>query len=318
MNRRSLYVKIGRAFQRSGSLIGWLDLLLLPFFRGSKAPVFVFVLAPPRSGSTLTYQVLRTALGGAYLSNMGNLLYTTPLLTGLVSHILCRARTSTYRSEHGLVSGICGEAEGLRFWDYWTGIGLRESRCRFDKKRSSILHERMCRLNASRPFDTFVAGFLGHVFAVEQYRRVFDKALFVHLVRDPVSNAASLLEMQPKVCPAIFSTLPKQLEKQYRSRRQQIVDQVDAVHRAVLSKARMCDTLHIGYESLCRDPEGLVAGIIKAANEKGFPLDRQDVRLPQHFPYRVVDSEYEHYEDFRRRFQRKGTYELLERIGDGL
>jgi len=110
--------------------LGWLRPLERLCMRASpqlpEKPRVVILLALPRGGSTLTYQVLVHGLKAAYLSNLGNLFYQVPLFGGLVSNWLCGNYRSDFRSRQGFVTGACGPAEGLRFWSYWCSQGLRE------------------------------------------------------------------------------------------------------------------------------------------------------------------------------------------------
>ena len=81
--RDSLMVSLGRAIQELP--LAWLRPLekLFLWMAPSREPWVIFLIAPPRSGSTVCYQALVHSLQPLYLSNLWNLLYQTPLLGGL-------------------------------------------------------------------------------------------------------------------------------------------------------------------------------------------------------------------------------------------
>ena len=128
MNRRSLLVNVGRVFQKKFPF-PLLRIVESPLTKclqkKDSAPKLIIILALPRGGSTLAYQVLLHGLQMQYLSNLGNFLYGIPLIGGWISRTKCRKYKSDFTSDHGFVPGLCGPAEGLKFWSYWLNNTLR-------------------------------------------------------------------------------------------------------------------------------------------------------------------------------------------------
>ena len=117
VDRASPAVRMARLAQRVplGLLRPLESLVMRASGHDRDAPNLVVLLALPRSGSTLTYQLLVHGLQPVYLSNLAHLLYQVPLFGGMVSRRRCRGHRSDFHSVQGFTQGVCGPAEGLRF-----------------------------------------------------------------------------------------------------------------------------------------------------------------------------------------------------------
>jgi len=275
--------------------LGWLRPLESLWMRVSNRrdakPRMVILLALPRSGSTLTYQVLVHGLKPVYLSNIGNLFYQVPLFGGLVSKRRCAGYRSDFRSSQGFVTGACGPAEGLRFWSYWCSQGLDELDVPAIGEKTLVRREEhlrrvfSCLSSRSSPY---VTGYLGHVLAWERLRSLFPEALFVRLHRDPVSNALSLLRSRPNEDDGWFSVRPKECDGlEARDRHFQVAAQVYWLNKRLQGIAKD-DVVHLQYEDLCRNPSVELDRVASACNARGMTLSPSD-DLPASFEYKVAD-----------------------------
>ncbi|MCF8218603.1 MAG: sulfotransferase [Bacteroidales bacterium] len=282
--RHSTVAKLGRGLQKALPAVSFLDAILgIPVLLRPKSefPV-VFLLAPPRSGSTLTYQLLTTAFQNQHLTNAGNLLYTMPAFGGWVSEKLCSSRSSEFKSKQGFVAGLCGEAEGLRFWSHWTGITLDDSTTDFKANKAGKLKNKLEHLCSE---DTaFITGYLGHVLAIDKLKKLFPNAVFLYLQRDLFSNAISLYNVSSDDW---YSVKTKSFpEVQSKDRFAQIARQLTDIHRLIIKqKDERFYTLR--YETLCEKPEELIADFQKFAGKQGVHLQRKPSAIPNTFPYQV-------------------------------
>ena len=129
--RYSLKVFLARKIQ---NLPLWLlQIFELPFVVKysilSKPTPAIFILALPRSGSTVTYQTICHGLKVNYLSNLWNTFYQLPLIGGWLSFKKTQTHRSNFKSHQGFVDGFNGPAEGLRFWQWWLDCGLTDLDC---------------------------------------------------------------------------------------------------------------------------------------------------------------------------------------------
>ncbi len=283
-DRSSKVIQIGRICQEYSKYLGFLDYPVRLCSRPITKPVIVIV-APPRSGSTLTYQLLTTGIKNFYLTNIWNLFYATPTLGGIISQRLCRNYQSNFTSNHGFVLGACGEAEGLKFWSYWSGQALREE-SKIDEKRLKTLAKVIQRLGES---DTaFISGYLGHVFCMNELRAAFPKIIFVHLARDLLANAYSLFKLSRQKW---FSTQPKEYaDLQKLPREQQVVKQVTLIHQRISDQSNSHDTIRISYHEVCQNPTKVIDQVIDFAEANNINLYREKKKsIPKEFPESRVE-----------------------------
>jgi hypothetical protein len=288
--RNSPIIVAGRVIQRATAGMGWLEWPLRQVVARQgkgRAPTAVFVVAPPRSGSTLTFQVLRSGLNGLYLSNIWNLLYATPALGGLISRALCKNTASSFQSQHGWVSGLCGEAEGLRFWQHWLGQGLEEQPQQLTPARAQTLADVVAGL--TRGDEAFISGYLGHAFSVETLRKAFPGCLFVHLSRDLVSNAYSLYRCSPEKWTSLRPMGAERCDA--LPRYQQVVEQVIMIQRCLLKQSSAGDTLSVQYAEVCQQPVAVLDRLVAFAHTQGKSVRKQNLdKLPGRFSRQRYDD----------------------------
>lgn len=292
MNRSSPLVKVARLLQHSSPLVTPFEWIVEQparlFHRVRKTNntlvPFLCVLAPPRSGSTLTYQVLVQGAQGSYLTNISNILYTAPTLGFYVSHVLRRTRdSSNFQSQKGLVPGLIGEAEGLKFWQHWTGITLDQETGNWKSERAEVL---------SRKIDLFprkplISKYLGHIFCIEDLRRLFPQITFIHVVRNLDSNALSLYKMSSDKW---ASTKPSRC-KLNGTRITQIADQIVTIHEMILNSSEPDDTYRIKYESLCTSPHKFLNDVVHFAKYRDHDLNIHFDKVPSQFEVPVLSDE---------------------------
>ena len=144
MSRTSFFVRLATFLSsfNLGPLI-FLDYLFLSFiqiFHRPKIPPAVFILAIPRSGSTLSYQCFSQYFSLPYLTNLSHFFYQLPAFSIVISKLLCfliRPKV-LYRSRLGFVDGLLGHAEGYRFWNHWLNMDL--TGLRTNTLRSNYFH----------------------------------------------------------------------------------------------------------------------------------------------------------------------------------
>lgn len=291
MSRRSLSVRVARLLQRLPQ--GWARPLEAPLVRrkASGRANLIFLLALPRSGSTLTYQALVHGLQPLYLSNLWNLLYGMPWVGGRISHRRCLGHESDFRSSHGFVEGLCGPSEGLRFWSYWTGAGLDETisvPVSEERLAQRVGYFREAVRALASPAAPLVAGYLGHALVAERLRSWFPEAIFVRLHRDSLSNAASILRSRMAGSGAWFSTFPKEcVAVQGRGLHSEVAAQVYWLNRRLVWLDKDKRTVHLTYEELAAEPNAALQRVIEAGNAGGFALSARQA-LPTSFGYRVA------------------------------
>lgn len=294
MSRKSFLVRIARRIQALPlwllQCLEWPFLLL--FARSENSSKALFVLALPRSGSTVTYQIICHGLNVQYLSNLWNLLYQVPLLGGVLSAIFAHSHESDFKSQHGFVSGLDGPAEGLRFWHWWLDCGLSDADCHTMPVK--VFHRRVRYLNRvlkllTRNGRPFASAFLGHTLVPDRLHRAFPDAVLIRIYRDPVSNALSLLRSKRAAQSSWFSVLPRECYGlDDASEHERVAAQVYWLNRRLDSAACRSDMLTVHYERLCQSPVDELLRIEKWCAGRGIKINRKFM-LPSHFDCKVAD-----------------------------
>jgi|GEM_PF-2345149 len=290
-NRSSITVRIGRRVQSAPlwlfRFVEWPFVKLLG--KGRFFAPAILVLALPRSGSTVTYQVICHGLKVNYLSNLWNLLYQLPLIGGWVSAKKAKNHCSSFNSQHGFVTGLDGPAEGLRFWQWWLDCGLSDADC--STLPEGKLHKRIKYLREvlsilGRKGHPFATAYLGHSLVPDRVQKAFPDAILVRLRRDPVANAMSLLTSMRKNGSDWFSVTPRECEGLGRAtEHERVAAQVYWLNRRLDDAASASEMLIVEYEKLCENPEREIERIRRWCYEKGVLVQRR-FYLPKAFPFK--------------------------------
>lgn len=287
-HRNSYIIKLGRLFQNKYHHLNYLDKC---FYRDKVESVpLICILAAPRSGSTLAYQVLCDAFENNHLTNFANLLFATPTLSFKIQSLFDDRIKSSYNSSHGFVSGLFGEAEGLKFWEYWLNQILQETDD-LNKNKLSELHSRLKKVN-TKPFIT---GYLGHPFSIDVLRKEFKSILFIHLERDLLANSYSLFNFYGDNNKMLSATPISCKKKEYSNNYERCVDQIITIN-SIIREQTSDDFINITYEEICINPNSIIAKIQRKAGELGIDLEIKQKIMPFKVS-QVVETYDEHTEE---------------------
>lgn len=151
---------------------------------GSHAPVFI--VATPRSGSTLLYQVLLQQFRLAYISNVMALVPKHMVkICRWFPRVACGYAGELHPGELGFIPGLASPSEAGKLIDAWfdeDAGGRRRDQIRRTIAALSTVADAPVLLKSLSIFDK-----LGRVQAI------FPRSRFVHLRRDPLYVAQSIL-----------------------------------------------------------------------------------------------------------------------------
>lgn len=287
-SRQSKKIKLARLLQKFAIIFiipeffFYIGLLLKKKHSGNN----ICIVAPPRSGSTLTYQLLTSQFKNFHLTNISNFLYTSPGISTFLSQIFCKNYYSTFKSNQGFVDRPCGEAEGLKFWYFWSGQKLNENRTVKENRLKFLSY--IINHISNKKKSVYITGYLGHVYLMEELRRLFPKIIFIHIYRDIASNADSLLKQSQGKW---FSTKPKDYKNwNSLSKAEQVVKQIIAIHQSILKKSDT-DTICVNYKDICEKPEKVIQTIIEFAKNNDINIELKNNRHKViRFNYRFMDD----------------------------
>ncbi len=269
-------------------LAPWDELLSRPT-DDDAAPLFI--VGPPRSGTTLTYQVITQQLRVAYFTAPFGYLYGAPrALAACIARYTRRPRP-VFVSRHGRIPGVLAPSEHASFWFQWfprDGVaGQYIEPASFEPDDYGTLRRAVAGISriAGRPFVfknvylTMTAGALA---------RIFPQARFVIVRRDLAWVALSLLKArESRGVPGEWWSVrpPHYREWTTMPLWQQIARQVhstDHIVRRDLTVHASGRTIEIGYEDLCARPRAVVAEVADHLADQGYEA-YADWRCPESF-----------------------------------
>lgn len=274
------------------AVIGPAELRAIDLGRSVQWPV-VFVVGAPRSGTTLLLQWLANLGRFCYPTNWLSRFYAAPYVGALLQRMLVEAdlqfrdefgdlvaSTVGYDSDLGKTAGLLGPNE---FWYFWRRF--------FHWGETIWLDEAALRKADGRTFAAELAA-IERVFErplamkalimdcnLPYLDSLVEKAVFMHVRRNPVDNAHSLLEARRRFsgdirewysfCPREYSWLKD------RDPYTQVAGQVYFLSAAIEEARRSIDPgrwLAVDYERFCTAPERVHAALRERCAAQGCDL----------------------------------------------
>ena len=284
--------KIGRSVRGFDlGILRMIEGLLVRGYREEEIDMpLLAVCGPPRSGHTLTHQVITQGLNVFTLDNLQGIFYRTPLIGYLLSRVICKPYVSDYHSKGGYIKGWNGPHEGTFMWEYWCDMSGEEHLPMPDLARVQKFKRLVNKLYNldGRPFCDQT---LSLAVYFDQLQTIFPRNLIIRVRRDLLSNAVSivkhtghrqdsyLMSLRPRECQD--SSLLLQLSFYER-----VARQVYFINR------RMDDQAATGrywvfnsfYPDLCKDPSDFILRLVDFAKAKDIILEqRKSIVLPERF-----------------------------------
>ena len=215
----------------------------------------VFILGAPRSGSTLLYQMVLKYLHAGYISNIMAL---APLLMTSIADRLkrCHGVTALQPSHYGYISGLFSPSEAGAIQRFWFDHDL-------NTEQAAWVRNTFVRLSTAFDKPVIVKNLM-NTLRLERIRMVLPEARFIHLKREPLYNAQSLLLARRKNHGSEkiwWSTMPQGYEKTLNKEPEfQVIWQILQTEK-ILSRfmqAASPDVVHVRYEAFSAEPEKIV------------------------------------------------------------
>ena len=152
----------------------------------------VFILGPPRSGTTLLYQLLTTCLRFSYICNLADRFHDCPVATTVLLRGLIRSYRTDFTSRYSRTGGYAGPSEGATIWRKWFGWGyVDESDVTHEARREAYTLVAALESVLGAPF---VSKSPRHSTRIRALESVFPGCLFLRVSRDPLAVAQSILK----------------------------------------------------------------------------------------------------------------------------
>jgi LPS sulfotransferase NodH len=270
---------------------------------------FIFIIGLPRSGTTLMSQVLAHSLDTGYINNLISRFWLAPLHgIRLSNSVIGNSKKSDFYSDYARTFNITDIHEFGYFWRYWlkketfddvTFVKEREKNIEWDellKVLSTMQHE----FGKPMVFKNIFGSY-----HMVKFRELLQKVIYVHIERDQLDVAISILEARKKYYEDLntwWSYQPIEYEKiKNLDYWHQIAGQIYYLKSFYQKQAKECGdkyVINVKYESLCTNPSQVI-NIISNRIKDLFSYNLEIINpISQPFPYRVYSDRKEEKEKF--------------------
>lgn len=268
----------------------------------------IFMVGPPRSGSTLVLQWLANTKQIAYPTNLLSRFYKAPIIGSKIQRLLTDEKYNyrneildfnseiNFISENGKTKGALAPNE---FWYFWRRF------LPFDKKIDYVptnelidyvptneLEEKMNiqlfknELNGiSNVFEKPFA-LKAHImnYNIDLLNKIFDKAIFIYTKRDPYANIESALKARERQFGSVEEWFSFKIPEYYELIKikdpiKQTAGQIYYINKAVekgLEKIDESKKVILKYENFCKNPK-------KYYDELRFKLQKQGYEIRENY-----------------------------------
>jgi hypothetical protein len=236
------------------------------------------IVGVPRSGTTLIYQLLASHLDVGYVNNLIACFWRSPVYGIRLSRkVLSRSWRSSLSSSFGRTDGPQEPHEFGYFWSSQLGYPSLAQRPPEFEDGIDWLRLRRVLLNMAHAFGRpmMFKPFL-LTWHLQRMKEVMPRTVFVHVRRDPVDTALSLVRLRRRVLGSAdrwASLRPLEADElEHEPYWWQVAGQVFHLERAIteqLDRLSPSCVVEIDYEELCADPSGALEQVRELFRRNG-------------------------------------------------
>ena len=276
---------------------------------------FIFVIGAPRSGTTLLAQTIAHGLDVSYIDNLAARFFMAPLHGMRFSKaVFGKERRTDHRSDYASTQELSDIHEFGYFWrellqkkgfNDITYCKEREESIDWDHVRSVLASmQREC--GGPMVFKNIMGGY-----HMKRLRESLGKVFFVHIVRDEMDSALSILGARRKYNVDLktwWSYQPLEYEAlKDGDPYEQIAGQVHCLrrfYRREMEELPEEACLELSYEELCRTPKSTLERIRERTGKMSQDKIPFYQEVPDSFPFRSQEGQEADKERFEEAFEK--------------
>lgn len=254
----------------------------------------VFIIAPPRSGSTLSYQLMVNFLQTCYFSNLSNIMYLCPVFVSYLSkNIGVNNPPVRFESYHGTTNAWNEPSIGLNIWGRWFEKDQSfDAKCSLNEKSMFMLRGTVHGLQ-NVFFRPFVGKWQGFNSNLESINTAFPDCMFIRVSRDYKAIARSILKAREDIGSRYqwFSSRTSAYSNIISTTQDpitQICAQIIQVEKDLddfISKTDRKRVVTVNYDEICQSPKAFLFNFVSSyyewCREKIYIRNRK--RIPENF-----------------------------------
>ena len=250
----------------------------------------VFIIGPPRSGSTLLYQLMTHRYKFAYLQNQMEPHHYSIALHSQKHIDTAKSYNSDFQSVHGLTKNPNGPHEGGYFWRRFFPRDVHDYIAEHKLSKAEDFEIINTLKFLERHFDVpFLSKNMEAGVRLRSLRKLFPEALYIVMKRDPRATASSLLKVRLDMYGSKeewWSIRPKEYEDLIKlPHYEQVAYQVVNIYKAIFQDLPDdCPRIDVQYEDLCENPLETMAALSSEMQSHNIKLVDNFVEAPSKFP----------------------------------
>lgn len=272
-----------------------LENLLVKKFSVPQYPV-VFIVGPPRCGSTLLQQILSQRFDIGYICNLQAKFWLIPYIGAcLTKKIRPETHSTDFTSKYGNTSGLWEPHEWGWFWREVFNIDEETGLCR----NPGVIHLKLelLKKNLAALEEAYEAPLIfDNVYTLPYIHEIsceIKTSLFIYLKRAPFYIANSILNARLKRYGDIskwYGHIPEEFDEIIELPPvEQCVAQVHRVENDIKKNLDSIDrkkVLHVEYDNVCANPEDVARSILNFVGSNGFRMKKKYGVVPREFKNR--------------------------------
>lgn len=235
----------------------------------------MFIVGVPRSGTTIVYLHLINKFHFAYFTNISRRMSFFSIPSAILSRAFFRQNPSL-DSDFGVTRGALSPSDGWRIFHRWFPrngtLPIEDMPRLYELKNIVRIYEKL--------FDApFINKNNANSVRILELFQLFPDALFVHVHRDPLQAALSLLDARRRHRVHANEwwgpSPPDLIESRFPSEESRVAQQVIGLQRHIedsLSQIPDTQKISVAYEAFCRDPEQICTMVVERYRRFGHEL----------------------------------------------
>lgn len=258
---------------------------LLKRYKGDEIEIPpVFIIGPPRAGSTILYQYMTNYLDVSYINNFMNYFVEVLFTSSITSKkMLGNKPHNSFRSNRGNTEGLISPNEGGNFWYRWVG---RETHfVDFNEVSQRDMEEIRTTITAitNRHHRPVVFKNMNAGLRLRLIKQIFPGSVIIIAKRDPIMTAQSIIfsrekgggnrntwwSIKPKEYPEI-KDLPYE---------EQVVKQIYYIQKQIDEDIKLFGSgqhIEIHYRDFCDNPKDVLDQIVDMMRSNGISINYKD------------------------------------------
>jgi hypothetical protein len=251
----------------------------------------VLVVGPPRSGSTLVYQILAQGIPCSIFTNFSSLFPQAPLIASWCYQRIQQRVPTGFQSFYGNTAGLGQVNDGFHVWNRWLGEDRYDVPTHWNSERQAQIRQFFAAWSSIFP-QPFLNKNNRNSLCLKDLIRTFPKVILVAVHRDPLYIAQSLLLARENVQGSrqVGWGLAAKPHKISEDPLQSVVDQVVRIqsrYRAQLETLPSSQVISVQYQEFCANPNHLVAQVYCKLFDRDWETSNHARNLPP-FQHRNV------------------------------